>query len=76
MNGNVGIGTASPGAKLEVNGSIASNSNAPLIFTSIGAGVYNKSVIYQTLSGLLIERARTTDSGIGTIIDFAIGQRG
>ena len=74
---NVGIGTTNPGAKLDVAGIIRSNSATPIEFTSLGAGTYTKTVIYYNATdGLMIERARTTDDGGGTIIPFQISQRG
>jgi hypothetical protein len=61
-------------------GNIADNisfsNTAPLQFTSIGTGVYNRSVVYNNNSALIIERARQTDDPNATVINFEINRRG
>ncbi len=73
----VGIGTSSPGTALEVAGTITSSGGIPLIFTNLGTGTYNKTVIYHdTTNGLYIDLAKPTGVVGGDPIDFQIDARG
>ena len=61
---------------LITTGAIQSSSNYPVWLTSIGTGTYNKTVITHSADGLIIERARKTESSSGVIIPLTISQRG
>jgi hypothetical protein len=77
QSGNVGIGTSSPGATLDVNGNLFLSAGAPISLLGTGSGTYNKTVIYNnTTDGFQIDLARTTDSGGGTPIPFKVTVRG
>ncbi|PJA08867.1 hypothetical protein COX68_03685, partial [Candidatus Falkowbacteria bacterium CG_4_10_14_0_2_um_filter_41_15] len=66
LNGNVGIGTTGPGAKLEVSGARAqikiTNTNASGVVAYIGNGAYDDSWL------------RITTNGASTYRDLAIGK--
>jgi hypothetical protein len=89
--GNVGIGSTSPSAKLDVagtvrvTGAITSTSTAPISFQSnSNTGTYNQTVIYanqnntsnNTANGIFIERGRLSDSPSAEIRSFVVGDRG
>ena len=61
---------------LNTTGVIQSSSSYPVYLTSIGTDVYNKTVIMHSADGLIIERARKTESSSGVIIPLIISQRG
>jgi hypothetical protein len=61
---------------LNTTGVIQSSSSHPVYLTSIGTDVYNKTVIMHSADGLVIERARKTESSSGVIIPLIISQRG
>jgi len=53
------------------------SSPTPLIFTSTGTGLYNKSVIYHSYDqGLLIDLARSSNSATDVPLNFKIDARG
>lgn len=57
--------------------SIFLNGETPIHLTSIGTGVYSKTVLYNSLSrGFLIDLAKNSDNHSGVPIDFEIESRG
>jgi hypothetical protein len=69
--------------KLDVSGDVnVSNAlyvggTVPMVFTGIGSGFYNKTVIYNNLTnGLYFDLARTSDLISAPIVDFNIAGRG
>lgn len=77
--GNVLIGTLSDNgiAQLQVSSNATFAGGAPISFTNIGTGVYNRTVVYNNTSeGFQIDLARVTDSPSATPIPFKITVRG
>ncbi len=77
----IGIGKTNPSSKLDVNGGITAinmtlSASIPIVLTATGDGVYNKSTLEVSSSGIVFERARTSDSGSASVIPFIISQRG
>jgi len=52
------------------------SSNTPLQFTSTGAGMYNRTVVYHATTGLYFDLAKNMDNTNGVPIDFGIEARG
>jgi hypothetical protein len=53
------------------------SSNTPLIFTSMGTGIYNQSVLYHdSNNGFLLALAKLSNSDSATPMDFHINARG
>lgn len=57
-------------------GGICCSSAYPISLFAVGSGSYNRTVVEYSSSGLIIERARKTDSYSGEIIPLIISQRG
>ena len=57
-------------------GGICCSSAYPISLFAVGSGTYNRTVVEYSSSGLIIERARKTDSYSGEIIPLIISQRG
>jgi len=78
-------GTTTLTGTLGITGNITSTSNAPFSLQSNGnTGTYTQTVIYNNQNntsgnvsnGMFIERGRLTDSAVGEIRSFVIGDRG
>jgi hypothetical protein len=67
---------AQPTSNFWVSGTGSISGGQPLIFTSIGSGIYDKTVVYHNTTKLMFDLAKTTDAVGGTPIDFDIDARG